>query len=117
VCSSDLGKAIFFRILEFLDRTKLEAIDSFELSVLAQNFDIFARASESVNIDGYSKPVGQNNYEQVTPHWTAMKDSANYIMKHADKFGLNPAARDKIKIFAKQEEKDPLADVYNIDIS
>lgn len=106
------GKAIFFRILEFLETSDMHEVDSFELSVLAQHFDVFHESSRKVNEQGYSRVTGNNGYEQVTPHFTAMKDSANYIMKHGEKFGLNPSAREKLKIFnAKEKEADPIDEI------
>jgi P27 family predicted phage terminase small subunit len=105
------GKAIFNRLLDFLDNTKMESVDGFELSVLAQHFDTFQVASQKVNDEGYSRVTGNNGYEQVTPHFTAMKDSANYIMKHAEKFGLNPSAREKMKIFDAKKESNPLDEI------
>jgi P27 family predicted phage terminase small subunit len=101
------GREIFEELSEWLEGQPLESVDAFELSTLAQYYDMYETSARIVNQEGYSRKMGVNGYEQVTPHFTAMKDALDKIMKLSYKFGLNPSAREKIKSFNQAEDNKP----------
>lgn len=106
------GKEIFNEILKHVKDKKLdENIDSYELSMLANAFDMHEQACEKMKEDGATQ-ITANGYSQIRAEFTMWQKTADYITKHSDKFGLNPAAREKIKAFAKKEEKqDPIQSI------
>lgn len=70
-------------------------IDEYELSMLAHNFDRFAKAAAYVSAHGavHEMPTKTGTYPMVHPEFIVMEKCQNYILKHAPKFGLNPADR------------------------
>lgn len=94
------GKHIFNLIVDAIPNQKiLLSTDSFEVSMLAQSFDVYARGCLELNEQLDIK----STKAQLS---TIIKQSSDYITKNSDKFGLNPAAREKITSFAiKEEEK------------
>jgi P27 family predicted phage terminase small subunit len=108
------GIKIFNELLKHCQEKGIsEKIDSFELSMLANEFDKYATAAHEAkeNETGlYNK--FKNGTVQVNAFHTIMKDSYGLIMKHSPKFGLNPIDREKILGLSKKEEKkDPFADL------
>jgi P27 family predicted phage terminase small subunit len=102
---TERGQEIYNEILDFIkDKGLDDSIDTFELSILANNFDMYGIASDAVKAHGYSQQT-QSGYSQITADYTVMKQCADYIAKHSDKFGLNPSAREKIKAFSKKEKE------------
>ena len=101
------GVKIFNQLLKHLEDVDLKAVDSFELSALANTFDIHQRAAVVINRsdDGYTQKT-PNGYRQITPEFSIYKDTFDRINKGSDKFGLNPAAREKIKIFMEKEKNE-----------
>ena len=112
------GKHIFNNILELIPSEKLQETDSYELSILANYFDLYAQAAQSIKdgADGY-KQTTPNGYSQITADVTMMDKASAYIIKNSGKFGLNPESREKLKeVWAKKEKKktSPLQDLSNI---
>lgn len=70
-------------------------IDEYELSMLAHNFDQFAKAASYVSGHGavHQMPTKTGTYPMVHPEFLVMEKCQNYILKHSPKFGLNPADR------------------------
>jgi P27 family predicted phage terminase small subunit len=100
------GKKIYKEIEKHVkDRGLSEAIDSFELSMLANAFDMHHEAAKELNEKGYTQKAPNSNYTQVKGEFTVMQRSWDYINKNGGKFGLNPEAREKIKAFTKKEDK------------
>lgn len=92
---------------------KAFAIDSLELAMLANSFDMYAKAAAVCHEKGISVKFKKGEdkeggvYEQIRPEYTVMKTEYSNILKHGPKFGLNPAARESIfkKLMAEQGEK------------
>lgn len=106
------GKEIFKRIVKHVkDKNLIEDIDDFELSMLANSFDVFHIAAQKCNQEdyGYIQPVtGKNGtFDQVVPEYTIMRNEYQNILKHSPKFGLNPGDRAKIFKGIKKEKKNP----------
>jgi P27 family predicted phage terminase small subunit len=105
---TDRGQQIFDEILAFLkDKGVSDNIDTFELSMLANEFDKYHMAAEQANkkgIDGYMNEF-DNGTIQVNAYHTIMKDCYKTIMTHSAKFGLNPEARSKIFKGIKTKKK------------
>ena len=81
-------------------KLKMLEIDSYELAMLANSFDCYARAAEKC------KESFSNSHDQIRAEYTVMKSEYSNIIKHAGKFGLNPGDRDKIfKGLSKEKEK------------
>lgn len=101
---------IYDTILLFLNERELEMnVDSFSLEVLAKAFAAYNNTSEVIsNMDFTQQDKGFSQ----TNTWLIYKQAIDTIYKFGDKFGLNPTAREKIKVFAKKEEKkNPLESI------
>ena len=99
------GKEIFNRILKFVqDKNIVEDIDSLGLSALANAYDLHAKAAEEIGGVGAIQTT-PNGYEQVSANFTVWKQTGEYIKNHADKYGLNPSAREKIKSISNKKGK------------
>ena len=89
------GKRIFEEIAEFLTAQGMaHEIDSFELSMLANAFDMHAKASKEIAKHGATRET-PNKYTQVSPEYTVWKQTGDYITKHSEKFLISPGARGK----------------------
>jgi phage terminase small subunit len=111
---SDNGVRIFKELLKHCEEKGIsEKIDSFELSMLANEFDKY----ETAATQAADNPTGlynkfQNGTVQVNAFHTIMKDSYGLIMKHSPKFGLNPIDREKILGLSKKEKVEkPFGDI------
>ena len=114
------GKEIFNEIVDCISDPKiLQSTDSFQLSALANAFDIHNRVAEIMNATntGYSQLSEKTGYSQVSPEFTVWKSSLDYINKNASKFGLDPEAREKLQnLWSKKEKKeDSIGDMMSID--
>ena len=87
------GKVYFYRICEHLKGT--EAIDSLEVSMLAQLFHMHAEAVAKGNKEGFIN-VFDNGTIQVNGYQTIVDKAYSMILKHSPKFGLNATDRAKI---------------------
>ena len=99
------GVKIFEELVTHCEEIKLHNADSFELSMLAFNFWVFDQAAKEIAKGGYSQ-VTQSGYKQITADFTALKQSGEYIKNNAGKFGLNPAAREKLTAFTAEKPKE-----------
>jgi len=103
---TDNGNRIFKQILNAIPRGISKDIDTYELSMLANAFDLHERASVVMNHEeGGFVQTTKNNYSQIKAEFTVWQKTGDFINKHSSNFGLNPASREKIKIFAKKEVK------------
>lgn len=84
----------------------MKDVDEYELTMLANSFDMYARAAKLCNEDGVSMTfkTEKGTYSQIRPEYTVMKNEYQNILKHGAKFGLNPA--DRKKIFNVVEKTD-----------
>jgi P27 family predicted phage terminase small subunit len=103
------GQKIFEAIYKHCQALGIEDdIDTYELSMLANEFDKYhqaAKISAGKGVSGYVNEF-DNGTVQVNAYHTIMKDAYNIIMKHSAKFGLNPADRKKIfNVAAKEKDK------------
>lgn len=104
---SDGGKVIFQIIHGHCDRLGVSNdIDTFELSMLANSFDMYAESARICNSKGVSQKT-KTGYSQVRAEYTVMKNEYQNILKHSPKFGLNPQDRQKLLKDIKQPEKKP----------
>ena len=82
------------------EKLKYITIDSLELGMLANSFDVYARAAKVCNEDGFA-----NSHDQIRPEYSVMKTEYANILKHSAKFGLNHHDRDKILKNVKDDKK------------
>ena len=90
------------------ERLKMADADKFEMAMLANSFDLYARNADLCNKEGVSMTIiteKGGEYSQIRPEYTVMKNEYGNILKHAGKFGLNPGDRDKIFKKMKDEKK------------
>lgn len=124
------GRIIFDAIKENCKKLNLWEADDFEIAMLANSFALYAQCADHCNQWGVSmsfpKKGGANMeegdeelavdekeakgvagiYQQVRPEYTVMKNEYNNILKHSDKFGLNPGARNRLfKKLSEVKEK------------
>jgi len=100
------GKLIFERIKQHCtDNNILFEIDDFELSMLANSFDLYNRYAKIVNDEQATQKPKEGGWDQVRPEYTVMKNEYQNILKHSSKFGLNPGDRAKIFSGMKKEKK------------
>ena len=84
------GERIFNAIAEYLkERNYDEQVSSFELSMLANSFAMYAEAAEDCKKYGTTQKT-KTNYSQVRAEYTVMKTEYQNVLKHSMKFGLNP---------------------------
>lgn len=109
---NDEGVAIYYAICQHLkDNKGLASIDKYEVSVVANSFWLYADAARKCKSEGYAQ-ITQSGYSQVRAEYTVMKNEAANIMKYAEKYGLNQAAREKILAFNKPSgDSNPFANL------
>lgn len=102
------GEEIYEAILEHCKANKSsDEIQVFEMAMLSNSLAMYANAAEYCNENGVKmtfineKTGGQ--YQQICPEYTVMKNEYANILKHAPKFGLNPA--DMAKLGMKKKKK------------
>lgn len=109
---TDRGRKIFRDIVNHIIDSDLDSkIDPYELSMLANSFDVYERAADVINKEGFSNPATNNKngkYDQMRPEYSIMKNEYSNILKHAPKYGLNPGDRAKIFGGMKKKKKDDL---------
>lgn len=101
---SENGKRIYEAIEKHCRaKLKMMAIDSYELAMLANSFDCYARAAEKCKVSF------SNTHDQIRAEYTVMKTEYANILKHSGKFGMNPADRDRIfKGLNKEKKRNPV---------
>jgi phage terminase small subunit len=90
------------------EKLKMMDVDSFELSMLANSFCLYAESAKYCNDNGVKLTFiteKGGEYEQIRPEYTVMKTEYQNILKHSGKFGLNPADRDRIFKSLKDDKK------------
>ncbi len=85
---------------------KVKEADSFELSMLANSFDLYAINAEYCRDHGTTQSPEKGGWDQIRPEYTVMKNEYQNILKHSGKFGLNPGDRDKIFKGLKGDKKE-----------
>lgn len=104
---SERGKVIFDAIYDHCKRKGFaDDIDTFELSMLANSFDLYAKMAKDCNGKKGVAQVTQSKYSQVRAEYTVMRNEYQNILKHSPKFGLNPSDREKLTRLAKQPEEE-----------
>jgi phage terminase small subunit len=109
---SKRGKAIFLELYEYIpNKDVLIPTDSFGLSAFASRFESIELMTAIINKEG-STQVTQSGYSQVRAEWTILKNDLEYIAKYSDKWGCNPAIRNKEKeIWGKKKKKKSAMEV------
>jgi phage terminase small subunit len=107
---SENGHLIYQELKKHCDsKLKMFDVDSFELMMLANSFDLYARSAEYCLEEGVSMTfvTEKGTYEQIRPQYTVMKNEYQNILKHGAKFGLNPGDREKIfkKLGTEKDKK------------
>ena len=109
------GRVIFYRIVRHInDAGIIMDIDTMELSMIANCFDLYERASTACNDQGFiGEFEGKNGtYKQVIPEYNVMQQQYDKILKHSSKFGLTPGDREKIFGGMKKAKKlNPVDDL------
>ena len=108
------GKKIFKAIIDHVQDAGLDSrIDVFELTLLANSFDLYEVAAARVKTDmdnpeKRDKVFGTGG--RLSTDYQVMLKEYEKIMKHGPKYGLNPG--DRAKIFSgmkKKQKADPSA--------
>lgn len=101
------GQIIYRALLEHCSqKLKMMDVDTFELSMLANAFAMYADAAKVCNGTGVSFTIHTEKggeYEQIRPEYTVMRNEYQNVIKHSSKFGLNPG--DRAKFFKGAEGK------------
>ena len=99
------GRGIFFRLIKHIQEADLDStIDIYELTMLANSFDLYEAASERVRLlrdAGDEKAFGSSG--RLSTDYQVMEKEYSKILKHAPKYGLNPG--DRHKIFGGMKKK------------
>ena len=102
---TDKGQVIFEEMkTHCTEKMGMMNVDIHGLEMLANAFDQYARCAEILNKKGLTQE-GKNGFEMLRPEYAVMKDCYDKILKHSDKFGLNPASRKKIFDMKREEQK------------
>jgi len=103
------GREIFDELKKHcVSKMKMESVDDFELSMLANSFALYAECAKYCTDNGVKMTITTEKggkYSQISPEYTVMKNEYQNILKHSGKFGLNPADRSKIIGSLKAPEK------------
>lgn len=103
---SEDGKTIYDAILNHCKENNIDKdIDTFELSMLANSFDLYAINAEYCRDNGTTQSPEKGGWDQIRPEYTVMKNEYQNILKHSSKFGLNPGDRAKIFNGLNKKEK------------
>lgn len=100
------GLVIYTAILNHCKDNGIDKdIDTFELSMLANSFDLYSINAEYCRDHGTTQSPEKGGWDQIRPEYTVMKNEYQNILKHSSKFGLNPGDREKIFNGLKQKDK------------
>lgn len=93
-------------LLDLEDRGVLENVDSAALTMLAQNYSMFIKASKQLEIDGLTVTSDRGN---ISPHplIKIAKDAQTQAMKVMLEFGLTAKARTKLPKKDNEKEESP----------
>jgi phage terminase small subunit len=101
------GVTIYKNIIAHCKKYGIEEVDHMEMSMLANAFDMYIKYATICNKEsGAIQGPFDSGYSQVSPEYNIMKQQYDLIMKHSNKFGLNPADREKIFSSIKQTKKE-----------
>lgn len=91
---------------ELESRGILEEVDSAALTMLAQNYSMFIKASKQLEIDGLTVTSDRGN---ISPHplIKIAKDAQTQAMKVMLEFGLTAKARTKLPKKDNEKEESP----------
>lgn len=114
---SDEGSLIFEALRKHCRvKYKMEEVDDYELSMLANSFALYADSAKHCNTNGVKMTIiteKGGEYSQICPEYTVMKNEYANILKHSAKFGLNPGDREKIFKGIKKEKEKKSFDTKN----
>lgn len=103
---SESGKALYKELLNHCNqKLKMMDVDHFELSMLANSFDLYATNAKICRDGGATQKPKEGGWDQVRPEYTVMKNEYANILKHSAKFGLNPGDRAKFFKGLKEGKK------------
>lgn len=112
---SDMAKVYFMNVCNvLLDMNLLSMSDIVIITQLAQNLEINEMAYDSCKNGGY-KQTTNNGYGAVTAAFTAFDRTGKTIRELSNQLGLNPSARERIKMKPKDEEEDELHKILSND--
>lgn len=118
------GKRIYKKICQHIIQHNIMCeIDSFGISVLAHQFDLYQRMVEMVEEkekrlpgSGYFQAFS-NGVVQKSPEVQVMDKAIDQIFKYAKEFGLTVKSRDNIMAFSKAatDEDETVEEELNLD--
>ena len=114
---SETGVSIFKKIVSHLrDKGVTDAINTYELSMLSNSLDLYARAALDIKNNGYDQDNKRSGGKVMTPAYNIMKIEYSNILKHSPKFGLNPTDMAKLaeNLPKPKDEADLLKDLMTI---
>ena len=105
------AKRYFLNICQvLLEMNNLSLSDLVVITQLAQNLEINEMAYESCKDGGYEQ-VTQNGYGAVTAAFTVYNQTSKTIRELSNLLGLNPSARERIKVKPKENEDNELTKI------
>lgn len=108
---SETGVKIFNTIVKYLKAKGVtDNINTFELSMLSNSLDLYARAANEVTEVGYDQDNKRSGGKVMTPAYAIMKNEYANILKHSPKFGLNPTDMVKLTNSIPKPKEESLLD-------
>jgi phage terminase small subunit len=108
---TDNGRKIFLSLVRHIGDAGLDSrIDVYELTMLANSFDLYEEAAERVKVlrNGGETKEAFGSSGRLSTDYQVMAKEYEKILKHGPKYGLNPG--DRHKIFGgmnKRKKADP----------
>lgn len=110
---SDMAKTYFLNICRtLLDMNNLSLSDYVIITQLAQSLEINELAYASCKNGGYEQTTN-NGYGAVTASFTVFDRTSKTIRELSNQLGLNPSARERIKMKPKEDEEDELTKIMS----
>lgn len=102
------GKRYFRLISRFLSEMNLLSnIDILVIQQLAQAMEINDRAYAEINESGY-KQISNSGFETITAAYSVWEKTSKTIRELSNLLGLNPSARERIRIKAKEDDANTI---------
>ncbi len=114
---SETGISIFKKIVSHLKgKGVTDGINTYELSMLSNSLDLYARAALDIKDNGYDQNNKRSGGKVMTPAYNIMKIEYSNILKHSPKFGLNPMDMAKMaeSLPKPKEEKDEISELITV---
>lgn len=94
---TDLGKEIFDEIKQHVkDKGIYMQVDDLQIGMLANSFDLYMSSAKEIKAKGATQKPDKGGWDQVSPHYTVMRNEYQNVLKHSVKFGINAGDRERI---------------------